>query len=125
MALDAAQESLTLPDRIQHIVANTAMISDPDSGRPVGRPRRALLSGDEGARARRRPGFFRSLDIINFVARMLIWSLLILLALDNLGVNITALLAGLGVGGVAVALARKMFSAICLPRSRSRSTSPL
>jgi small-conductance mechanosensitive channel len=39
------------------------------------------------------------------VARMLIWSLLILVALDNLGVNITALLAGLGVGGVAVALA--------------------
>jgi len=49
--------------------------------------------------------FAGSLDIINFVARMLIWSLLILVALDNLGVNITALLAGLGVGGVAVALA--------------------
>jgi small-conductance mechanosensitive channel len=49
--------------------------------------------------------FAGSLDIINFVAQMLIWSLLILVALDNLGVNITALLAGLGVGGVAVALA--------------------
>jgi small-conductance mechanosensitive channel len=49
--------------------------------------------------------FVGPLDIINFVARMLIWSLLILLALDNFGVNITALLAGLGVGGVAVALA--------------------
>jgi small-conductance mechanosensitive channel len=49
--------------------------------------------------------FAGSLDIINFIARMLIWSLLILVALDNLGVNITALLAGLGVGGVAVALA--------------------
>src|SRR5271170_3581061 len=34
-----------------------------------------------------------------------VWSLLTLVALDNLGVNITALLAGLGVGGVAVALA--------------------
>jgi small-conductance mechanosensitive channel len=31
--------------------------------------------------------------------------LIILVALDNLGINITALLAGLGVGGVAVALA--------------------
>jgi small-conductance mechanosensitive channel len=49
--------------------------------------------------------FAGSLDVISFVARMLIWSLLILVALDNLGVNITALLAGLGVGGVAVALA--------------------
>jgi small-conductance mechanosensitive channel len=36
---------------------------------------------------------------------MLIWTLLVLLALDNLGVNITALVAGLGIGGVAVALA--------------------
>jgi small-conductance mechanosensitive channel len=49
--------------------------------------------------------FSGSLDIVSFVARMLIWSLLILLGLSNLGVNITALLAGLGVGGVAVALA--------------------
>jgi small-conductance mechanosensitive channel len=49
--------------------------------------------------------FAGSLDIINFVSGMLIWSLLILVALDNFGVNITALLAGLGVGGVAVALA--------------------
>ncbi len=49
--------------------------------------------------------FAGSLDIIKFVAHMLIWSLLILVALENFGVNITALLAGLGVGGVAVALA--------------------
>ena len=50
-------------------------------------------------------GFAGSLDIINFVAQMLIWSLLGLVALENVGINITALLAGLGVGGVAVALA--------------------
>jgi small-conductance mechanosensitive channel len=49
--------------------------------------------------------FAGSLDVINFVARIVIWALLVLVALDNLGVNITALLAGLGVGGVAVALA--------------------
>ena len=49
--------------------------------------------------------FAGSLDIINFIARLVVWSILILVALSNLGVNITALLAGLGVGGVAVALA--------------------
>ncbi len=49
--------------------------------------------------------FAGSLDIIKFIAHVLIWSVLILVALSNLGVNITALLAGLGVGGVAVALA--------------------
>ena len=46
-----------------------------------------------------------SLSIIGLVVRGLIWVLVTLLALDNLGINITALVAGLGIGGVAVALA--------------------
>ena len=46
-----------------------------------------------------------SLSIISFIAGVVIWALVLLAALDNLGVNITALVAGLGIGGVAVALA--------------------
>jgi small-conductance mechanosensitive channel len=42
---------------------------------------------------------------IGFVLRLVLWSIVILLALDNLGVNVTALVTGLGIGGVAVALA--------------------
>lgn len=42
---------------------------------------------------------------IGFVLRLVLWAIVILLALGNLGVNVTALVAGLGVGGVAVALA--------------------
>lgn len=42
---------------------------------------------------------------LGFTGRLVLWSLALLLALDNLGVDITALIAGLGVGGVAVALA--------------------
>jgi small-conductance mechanosensitive channel len=34
-----------------------------------------------------------------------VWSVVLLLVLDNMGINITALVAGLGVGGIAVALA--------------------
>jgi small-conductance mechanosensitive channel len=34
-----------------------------------------------------------------------IWSLVLLVALDNLGIDVTALVAGLGIGGIAVALA--------------------
>jgi small-conductance mechanosensitive channel len=40
-----------------------------------------------------------------FLARVLGLAIVLLVALDNLGVNITALIAGLGVGGIAVALA--------------------
>jgi small-conductance mechanosensitive channel len=46
-----------------------------------------------------------SLSIISFIAGVVIWALVLLATLDNLGVNITALVAGLGIGGVAVALA--------------------
>ena len=46
-----------------------------------------------------------SLAIIAFVSRVAIWAVVLLLTLENLGVDITALVAGLGIGGIAVALA--------------------
>jgi small-conductance mechanosensitive channel len=42
---------------------------------------------------------------LGFVVRLVLWSVVFLLALDNVGVDITALIAGLGVSGIAVALA--------------------
>jgi small-conductance mechanosensitive channel len=105
IALDAAQTGLTLPDRIQHIVSAVVLVLIlVQVGLWAGRAVRFYVELKELERGADR-AFAGSLDIINFVARMLIWSLLILVALDNFGVNITALLAGLGVGGVAVALA--------------------
>jgi small-conductance mechanosensitive channel len=105
IAVDAARESLTLPDKIQRSVTNAVLILVLiQVGLWAGRTVRFYLEIKELERGADRV-FAGSLDIINFVARMLIWSLLVLVALDNLGVNITALLAGLGVGGVAVALA--------------------
>jgi small-conductance mechanosensitive channel len=46
-----------------------------------------------------------SLEVVLFVAAIVIWSIAFLLALDNLGVQIRPLLAGLGIGGIALALA--------------------
>jgi small-conductance mechanosensitive channel len=46
-----------------------------------------------------------SLGVIAFIARVAIWSFVLLVALDNIGVDVTALVAGLGIGGIAVALA--------------------
>lgn len=42
---------------------------------------------------------------LGFAGRLVLWSVALLLILDNLGVNVTTLIAGLGVGGIAVALA--------------------
>lgn len=46
-----------------------------------------------------------SLAIVRFVGTVLVWTIAVLMLLANLGVNITALVTGLGIGGVAVALA--------------------
>ncbi|MGD8262218.1 MAG: mechanosensitive ion channel family protein [Desulfobacterales bacterium] len=42
---------------------------------------------------------------VGFIVKILLWLIILLIALDNLGVNVSALIAGLGVGGIAVALA--------------------
>jgi small-conductance mechanosensitive channel len=87
LAVYAGQQSLTLGPRIERIISNFVLV---------------LLLVQVGLWAGRSLRFYLR---INFVAGLLIWSLVVLLILENLGVNITALLAGLGVGGVAVALA--------------------
>ena len=45
------------------------------------------------------------IEAIRYIGTLAIWSVLVIRALDNLGFEITALVAGLGIGGVAVALA--------------------
>lgn len=45
------------------------------------------------------------LSLIGFFIQISLWILVVLLILDNLGVNVTTLIAGLGVGGIAIALA--------------------
>lgn len=51
------------------------------------------------------PASVTTLSAIGFLGRLLLWSVVLLLTLDNLGIDVTALLTGLGIGGIAVALA--------------------
>ncbi|HBA65800.1 MAG TPA: hypothetical protein DCZ48_06430 [Methylococcaceae bacterium] len=46
-----------------------------------------------------------ALAILNFISQVLLWAVALLLILQNIGIDITALIAGLGIGGIAVALA--------------------
>jgi small-conductance mechanosensitive channel len=105
LAVYAGQENLVFPPKLQHIVDTAVVMAILlQMGLWAVRALKFYLQIKELERGPDH-GFTGSLDIINFVAQMLIWSLLTLVALENLGINITALLAGLGVGGVAVALA--------------------
>jgi small-conductance mechanosensitive channel len=60
---------------------------------------RADLDGDG------RPDPSPAIDVMMFIGQVIIWAVVTLFAMSNLGINITALVAGLGVGGIAVALA--------------------
>jgi small-conductance mechanosensitive channel len=51
------------------------------------------------------PSTVAAMDFVGFLLRLVVWTAVLLLLLDNLGVNVTTLIAGLGVGGIAVALA--------------------
>lgn len=51
------------------------------------------------------PGLVTAIGVLRFVAMFALGAVIILLALDNMGVKVTPMLAGLGVGGIAVALA--------------------
>ena len=46
-----------------------------------------------------------AMGIITILVNVVVWTLAIILVLDNLGINVTALVAGLGVGGIAIGLA--------------------
>jgi small-conductance mechanosensitive channel len=50
-------------------------------------------------------GLLTALPTAKFIGRLLIGVIVILLALQNMGVDVTAMVAGLGIGGIAVALA--------------------
>jgi small-conductance mechanosensitive channel len=52
-----------------------------------------------------RPDAVAAMDVLGFVIHLVVWTVIILVILDNLEIEVTALIAGLGIGGVAVALA--------------------
>jgi small-conductance mechanosensitive channel len=45
------------------------------------------------------------MGLLNFMVRLAIWGAVLIIALDNFGVHVTTLVAGLGIGGIAVAMA--------------------
>lgn len=51
------------------------------------------------------PAFHTVVGVIRVVLRIFVWAMALLLILDNLGVNVTALVAGLGLAGLAIGMA--------------------
>jgi len=101
----AGASLLVLPERAQLFVSRAAIAAVLVQCAIWGD--HALRAWLAGARARQLgdPDRTTSSAAIAFLLRVLLWAVVGLMTLDNLGVNITALVASLGVGGIAVALA--------------------
>ncbi|NNK49577.1 MAG: mechanosensitive ion channel family protein [Gemmatimonadetes bacterium] len=66
---------------------------------------RSFLSGARDARYPDDPEVATSFHLIQLVGAVVIWSLVFVFVLQAWGVNVTALITGLGIGGIAIALA--------------------
>lgn len=66
---------------------------------------RRYLNSIRLRRGREDPSRVSSFGILSIAAQVAVWSLALLVALQNLGFEITALVAGLGIGGIAIAFA--------------------
>lgn len=106
LALFAGAQVLVLPARVETLVHGAAVVA---------LFLQVALWGDLGVkewltRYRERHSVDNaasttSTAALGFLARSAIWLVVLLMVLDNFGVNITTLVASLGIGGIAVALA--------------------
>jgi small-conductance mechanosensitive channel len=106
VALYAGSQFLTLPEALKAFLQKLVVIAFLLQGVVWGSGVLDFLI----QRARKQKGEedkagLTTFSALGFVGRLVLWSVALLLVLDNLGVDITALVAGLGVGGIAVALA--------------------
>ncbi len=106
LGVHAAATVLALPPRVGRtigvavgllVLLQIGLWGSAATGFYIGRAVRRMVEQDAAVAT--------TLSAFGFLARLVLWTLLAFVALDNLGVNITALVAGLGVGGIAVALA--------------------
>ena len=89
---DAIQKILILATLLQAAIWGTHLIS-------------YLVHHYVQLKSQEKSGISASSTALVFLGRLVLWALLVTVALDNLGLDITALVTGLGIGGIAVALA--------------------
>jgi small-conductance mechanosensitive channel len=106
MALYGASRPLIFPERVDSLLHGLAVLAvfvqvaswaDLAARFLLARYVRTTSEGD-GTRA-------TTVTVLGILVRLTLLTILLLVTLENLGINITALVAGLGIGGIAIALA--------------------
>ncbi len=105
-ALLLGAQTLTLPERLADLVTKFFVVAVLiQSGLWLHAGIGGWLRGHVDRRRATDATSATTAAILGFIARVVLWSLVLLLVLDNFGIDITALVASLGIGGIAVALA--------------------
>lgn len=103
LAIYLASSSLDLPERPERVLALAAVVGLLlQAGLWASRMIRDWLARKATTHA---GDAVTALALLGLSARIAVWVMVFLVILDHMGFNITALVAGLGIGGVAVALA--------------------
>jgi small-conductance mechanosensitive channel len=106
LALYTGATTLELPARLERLLENVALVAlVVQFALWATRLLQHWLALRADATRSTDPEAATTVTLLGFVGRVVVWALALLLALDQLGVDVTALVAGLGIGGIAVALA--------------------
>ncbi|HEY6048943.1 MAG TPA: mechanosensitive ion channel family protein, partial [Sphingomicrobium sp.] len=104
-AADAVATYAELPRKIAHLIDVGFIIAFALQGAVWGRE---LILGVIGRKVAEENGsgtLANAMAIIRVLVSVALFAIALILILDNLGVNVTALVAGLGIGGIAIGLA--------------------
>lgn len=105
-SLASASLMLSLPEKAERVLRTAAIVALSVQAALWIHGLIALLTRQGEARAASRdPGSVTMIRTLGFLGKAALWTVMILVALHNTGVNIMALVAGMGIGGIAVALA--------------------
>ena len=106
LALGAAAYTLDLPTKVERVIDSIQLIAlFAQLAILASYLFTAWAERHAEAQRQRDPTVATAMGTVVFFGRLVIFSIVVLLALDNLGFDVTALLAGLGIGGIAIAIA--------------------
>jgi len=110
LAIVIATRFLTLADSIEKALQVAAVIAIAlqlilSSGHIIDFSLGQLLSKSQGASGKPDETLANSMGVLRFLGMVVVAAVVLIFALDNVGVAVTPLLTGLGIGGIAIALA--------------------
>jgi small-conductance mechanosensitive channel len=106
LAVFAGASVLTLEPRVMSVLRSVTIISLlVQGGLWISAGIKGWIAVQREVREADEAATVMTMNVLGIAARIVLWSMVLLLILDNLGIDVTALVAGLGIGGVAVALA--------------------